>query len=71
MQEGEYTFHWLEKVTGGFEAGVGAVVGFGGEAHGCTVGASSAGCFVVARACKYPEDTSIKIKSLRSAAMPC
>ena len=31
------TFDWLEEVTGCFQASVGSVVTFGGEAHGGAV----------------------------------
>ena len=44
---GELGFHGLEELAGGFEAGVGAVVAFGGEAHGCAVGAACVGGGVV------------------------
>lgn len=41
----------LEEIAGDFEAGVGAVVGFGGESHGGAVAAAGAGFFVVGAAC--------------------
>ena len=40
----------FEEVAGGFEAGVGAVVGLGVEPHGCAVGAAGVGGFVVGAA---------------------
>jgi len=38
----------FKEVARGFEAGVGAVVAFGGEAHGGAVGTAGLGVFIVA-----------------------
>ena len=46
---GESGVNRLEEITRGFKAGVGAMVTFGGEAHGGAVGAAGFGVFVVAR----------------------
>lgn len=48
---GELGLDGLEEVAGDFEAGVGAVVGFGGESHGGAVAATGASFFVVGAAC--------------------
>lgn len=44
---GESCFDGLEEVAGGFEAGIGAVVTFGGEAHSGAVGTAGVGELVV------------------------
>lgn len=41
------TLDWLQEVPGSFETGIGAVVGFGGKSHGCTIAASGLGVRVV------------------------
>ncbi len=48
------TFDWLHEVSGSFETGVGAMVGFGGEAHGCSVRTASISFFVVAGESQLP-----------------
>ena len=42
------TFDWLEEISGCFQAGVCAVVTFGGEAHGGAVRTAGVGFLVVA-----------------------
>lgn len=52
--EKKSTFDRLHEFTGSFETRVGAVVGFGGEAHSCTVGAAGASFLVIARLSQPP-----------------
>ena len=47
---GELLLDGVEEVAGGFEACVGAVVAFGGEAHGGSIRPTRVGCFVVGAA---------------------
>lgn len=49
MVEGEkvLALYRLEEVTGCFEAGICAMVAFGGESHGRAVGAAGVGVFVI------------------------
>lgn len=42
------TLDGFEEVTSCFQAGIGAVVAFGGKSHGCTIRAAGVGIFVVA-----------------------
>ena len=63
------TFDWFEEVTSGFEACVCAMVAFGWEAHGGTVGAACASGFVVAVRilaamfiCNWPYKTHVPLQ---------
>lgn len=42
------TFDGLEEITSCFQAGIGAMIAFGGESHGCTVGSAGVGELVIA-----------------------
>ena len=70
---GWVTFDGFEEVAGCFQAGVGAVIAFGGEAHGGAVGAAGVGLLVVAEVAGWLWILGGKggTRDLRSAAMPC
>ena len=67
------TFDWFEEVSGCFQASVGSVVTFGGETHGSAVRATGISLLVVAVRVRYfsKSDTGVRIRGLRSTAMPC
>lgn len=60
-----------EEVAGCFEAGVGAVVAFRGEAHGGAIGATGVGQLVVAGVCQLRSKSERPEVNSRSRSVPC
>ena len=61
----------LEEIAGGLETSVGAVVTFGGEAHGSAVGTTSSRHLVVAVVCQFMCLIDMRAEYSRSRGVPC